>query len=90
MFTFHYFHSYYQQKQDADGTIEKEVDQQPETPQKTPETPPNIPPLPQSHLQTQRAKTPEKGSSVAKIISQFQEAANISNVINCDFYCGRF
>ncbi|XP_050310493.1 partitioning defective 3 homolog isoform X3 [Anthonomus grandis grandis] len=42
------------------------------------EVPPNIPPLPPSHL----LRTPEKqsGSSVAKIISQFQEAsANVNN-----------
>ncbi|CAH1122583.1 unnamed protein product [Ceutorhynchus assimilis] len=40
--------------------------------------PPNIPPLPQSHLILNRS--PEKSTgSVAKIISQFQEAANSSN-----------
>ncbi|XP_074029775.1 partitioning defective 3 homolog isoform X3 [Leptinotarsa decemlineata] len=39
--------------------------------------PPNIPPLPQSHLQALHNRTPDKGS-VAKIISQFQEAANSS------------
>lgn len=44
------------------------------------DVPPNIPPLPQSHLQ-RTPQSPEKGSSVAKIISQFQEAVNVSNVI---------
>lgn len=39
--------------------------------------PPNIPPLPQSHLQ---ARTPDKGNAVARIISQFQEASNVSKV----------
>ncbi|KAK5645359.1 hypothetical protein RI129_006659 [Pyrocoelia pectoralis] len=38
-----------------------------------PDVPPNIPPLPQSHLQQ---RTPDKGNSVARIISQFQEASN--------------
>ncbi|CAG9829194.1 unnamed protein product [Diabrotica balteata] len=37
--------------------------------------PPTIPPLPQSHLQALQNRTPEKGS-VAKIISQFQDAVN--------------
>lgn len=66
--------------QDAESNAEKEESQSGETSKET-EVPPNIPPLPQSHLQGQRTRTPEKGSSVAKIISQFQEAANISNVI---------
>ncbi|XP_017782343.1 PREDICTED: partitioning defective 3 homolog isoform X2 [Nicrophorus vespilloides] len=38
-------------------------------------TPPTIPPLPQNH---QRQQSLDKASNVAKIISQFQEAANIS------------
>lgn len=67
-------------KQDAEGNEEKEETHQSGETSKETEVPPNIPPLPQSHLQAQRARTPEKGSSVAKIISQFQEAANISNV----------
>lgn len=41
------------------------------------DVPPNIPPLPQSHLQAlqNRGTIDNKNSSVAKIISQFQEAA---------------
>ncbi|XP_030754620.1 partitioning defective 3 homolog [Sitophilus oryzae] len=48
----------------------------------TMDTPPNIPPLPQSHLQAlHQNRTPERlvASSVAKIVSQFQEAANNSH-----------
>lgn len=47
--------------------------------------PPNIPPLPQSHLQALQNRSPEKANnssgSVAKIISQFQEAANLNNTV---------
>ncbi|CAG9862456.1 unnamed protein product [Phyllotreta striolata] len=39
------------------------------------DVPPTIPPLPQSHLQALQNRTPEK-NSVAKIISQFQDAVN--------------
>ncbi|KAG5889507.1 hypothetical protein JTB14_008996 [Gonioctena quinquepunctata] len=41
------------------------------------DVPPNIPPLPQSHLQALQNRSPDKGS-VAKIISQFQEAVTNS------------
>lgn len=52
------------------------------------DVPPNIPPLPQSHLQrTQQTQQAEKSGSVARIISQFQEAVNVSNVI---FVCNVF
>lgn len=55
------------------------------------ETPPNIPPLPQSHLLQNRSHENLIGS-VAKIVSQFQEAANINhNVILFPYFisvCG--
>ncbi|KAL1498257.1 hypothetical protein ABEB36_009084 [Hypothenemus hampei] len=44
------------------------------------DVPPNIPPLPQSHLLQNNRSVPEKPvGSVAKIVSQFQEAVNSSN-----------
>lgn len=43
--------------------------------------PPNIPPLPQSHLLHSRSPLEKPIGSVAKIVSQFQEAATLSNVI---------
>lgn len=63
--------------QGVDENIEKEEEERTALVAKDDETPP-IPPLPQGHLQ--RSRTPDKSSSVAKIISQFQEAANINNV----------
>ena len=63
-----------------DSEQEKEVDQVAEVVNGN-DVPPNIPPLPQSHLQALQNRAAEKNGSVAKIISQFQEAANISNVI---------
>lgn len=55
------------------------------------ETPPNIPPLPQSHLLQNRSHENLIGS-VAKIVSQFQEAASINhNVIFFPYFisvCG--
>ncbi|XP_060527613.1 partitioning defective 3 homolog B isoform X2 [Cylas formicarius] len=62
-----------------DETEEKEDERNAERFNSNTDVPPNIPPLPQSHLQALQNRTPEKGGSVAKIISQFQEAANISN-----------
>uniref|UniRef100_A0AAR5PPY5 PDZ domain-containing protein n=1 Tax=Dendroctonus ponderosae TaxID=77166 RepID=A0AAR5PPY5_DENPD len=41
--------------------------------------PPNIPPLPQSHLLHSRSPLEKPIGSVAKIVSQFQEAATLSN-----------
>lgn len=38
---------------------------------------PPIPPLPQSHLQALQHRAVERSGSVAKIISQFQEANNV-------------
>lgn len=65
--------------QDADSISEKEESQVEEVANEN-DVPPNIPPLPQSHLQRTQ-QSPEKSGSVAKIISQFQEAVNVSNVI---------
>ncbi|KAJ8959796.1 hypothetical protein NQ318_011528 [Aromia moschata] len=61
---------------DVDHNDEKEVDRSNDTPHH--DVPPNIPPLPQSHLQALQNRALDKGS-VAKIVSQFQEAANNSN-----------
>jgi hypothetical protein len=63
-----------------DSEQEKEVEQQTEAVNGN-DVPPNIPPLPQSHLQALQNRAAEKNGSVAKIISQFQEAASINNVI---------
>lgn len=68
--------------QGVDENIEKEEENVIEE-VKDEEVPP-IPPLPQSHLQRTHT-TADKNSAVAKIISQFQEASNISNV-NQIFY----
>lgn len=57
--------------QDVDHNDEQEDDN---------DIPPNIPPLPQSHLQALQNRTPDNKGNVAKIVSQFQEAATISNV----------
>ncbi|KAF5272242.1 hypothetical protein FQA39_LY01324 [Lamprigera yunnana] len=56
-----------------DVNTEKDDEQEPERLRNL-DIPPNIPPLPQSHLQS---RTPDKNNSVARIISQFQEAANV-------------
>jgi partitioning defective protein 3 len=61
-----------------DSEQEKEVEQQTEAVNGN-DVPPNIPPLPQSHLQALQNRAAEKNGSVAKIISQFQEAASINN-----------
>lgn len=67
--------------QDTDCISEKEESQVEEVAEDN-DVPPNIPPLPQSHLQrTQQQQTPEKSGSVAKIISQFQEAANVIQLL---------
>ncbi|XP_023311786.1 partitioning defective 3 homolog isoform X3 [Anoplophora glabripennis] len=58
---------------DVEHSNEREVDRS--TDNSNIDVPPNIPPLPQSHLQALQNRTPDKGS-VAKIISQFQEAVN--------------
>lgn len=64
--------------QDTESISEKEETQAEENTNDN-DVPPNIPPLPQSHLQRTQQSL-EKSSSVAKIISQFQEAAaNVSN-----------
>lgn len=57
--------------QDVDHNDEQEEDN---------DIPPNIPPLPQSHLQALQNRTPDSKGNVAKIVSQFQEAVNSSNV----------
>ncbi|KAJ8975287.1 hypothetical protein NQ317_004423 [Molorchus minor] len=62
---------------DIDHNSEREVDRSNDNSNNN-DVPPNIPPLPQSHLQALQNRTPDKGS-VAKIISQFQEAANNNN-----------
>ncbi|XP_076265971.1 par-3 family cell polarity regulator isoform X3 [Rhynchophorus ferrugineus] len=48
------------------------------------DTPPNIPPLPQGHLQAlQQNRSPDRTlGSVAKIVSQFQEASNPAEEID--------
>ncbi|KRT85973.1 PDZ domain-containing protein, partial [Oryctes borbonicus] len=60
--------------QGVDESVEKEEEVNEAT--RDENTPPTIPPLPQCHLQS---RTPDKNNAVAKIISQFQEAANTSN-----------
>ncbi|KAF5279144.1 hypothetical protein FQR65_LT03390 [Abscondita terminalis] len=55
----------------VDVETEKDEDQESERLRDI-DVPPNIPPLPQCHLQ---ARTPDKNNSVARIISQFQEAS---------------
>ncbi|KAJ3642201.1 hypothetical protein Zmor_025006 [Zophobas morio] len=70
--------SLFEQLPHQDSEQEKEVDQVAEVVNGN-DVPPNIPPLPQSHLQALQNRAAEKNGSVAKIISQFQEAANISN-----------
>ncbi|XP_044271539.1 partitioning defective 3 homolog B-like isoform X4 [Tribolium madens] len=57
-----------------DSEQEKEVEDSAEVVNGN-DVPPNIPPLPQSHLQALQNRS-EKNGSVAKIVSQFQEAAN--------------
>ncbi|KYB25547.1 hypothetical protein TcasGA2_TC034318 [Tribolium castaneum] len=57
-----------------DSEQEKEVEDSSEVVNGN-DVPPNIPPLPQSHLQALQNRS-EKNGSVAKIVSQFQEAAN--------------
>ncbi|KAJ8934997.1 hypothetical protein NQ314_013068 [Rhamnusium bicolor] len=64
---------------DIDHNDEREVDRA--TDNSNNDVPPNIPPLPQSHLQALQNRTPDRGS-VAKIISQFQEAANNSSPLD--------
>lgn len=63
--------------QDVDAEKEEQGESEPYV---NSDVPPNIPPLPQSHLQ---ARTPEKGNAVSRIISQFQEASNVSKVFFC-------
>lgn len=47
------------------------------------DSPPTIPPLPQGHLQALQNRTPERGGTVAKIVSQFQDTPTSCNVIRC-------
>lgn len=65
--------------QGVDESIEKEEENLAEEVKDEDIVPP-IPPLPQSHLQ--RTHTTDKNSAVAKIISQFQEASNVSSNVN--------
>ncbi|XP_044753306.1 partitioning defective 3 homolog isoform X3 [Coccinella septempunctata] len=50
-----------------------------EVPSRSSDTPPTIPPLPQSHLQALQNRTPERGGTVAKIVSQFQDTSTAFN-----------
>lgn len=69
---FHLYVAYY-------FCLEQDVDHNDEQEDNT-DIPPNIPPLPQSHLQALQNRTPESKGNVAKIVSQFQEAANNVNI----------
>lgn len=57
--------------QDAEGNAEKEETESGETSKDT-EVPPNIPPLPQSHLQSQRTRTPERAVRLPKSFRSFK------------------
>lgn len=60
--------------------LTQDVDHNDENEEDTNDIPPNIPPLPQSHLQALQNRTPDNKGNVAKIVSQFQEVVNNSNV----------
>ncbi|CAH1156234.1 unnamed protein product [Phaedon cochleariae] len=61
-----------------------DVDLKDDREERTVEVPPNIPPLPQSHLQALQSRSPDKGSSVAKFISQYEEGASTNPLDQID------